>query len=176
MIEQVFAGDPALSEVRTMLLTAEAVRDDVAVWFDVIEAESAQGLRPIFVSRYGKRVTGYMILKPKDHKVSTIYVELGQRGKGIAEAMYGIAVVNLCTPQPYTAFVPDMIGEFSRLIRANNLILDDTGPLFVLNPGDGHSGTWADIPREAPRPRMVPVRGVPETAISAQLSSNSRRW
>ncbi|MDX2224248.1 MAG: hypothetical protein SFV21_15975 [Rhodospirillaceae bacterium] len=157
MIEQVFAGDSAISEIRAMLLQAEAARDDVAVWFDVVVADNAQGRRPIFVTRYGKRVTGYMILKPKDHKISSIFVEVGQRGKGIAEAMYGVAVVNLCTPQPYTAFVPEMVGEFSRLIRSHNLVLDDTGPLFVLNPGDGHAETWAEIPR-SPARAALPLR------------------
>lgn len=119
-----------------MLLRAETSRDDAAMWFEAVINQMAMGARQIFAPRYGKLTVGYMILKPSENKISSIYVDPAHRGKRAAEGLYGLGVVSLGTPYPYTVFVHDMLSEFQALIRANQLVLDDTGPLCVLNPGD----------------------------------------
>lgn len=141
-IEQVFAGYQAVDEVKALLLASESVREDIAIWFDVVIEQVARAERQLFVAKYGRLVVGYMILKPQERKISSIYVERAHRGKRVAEALYGMGVVSLGTPYPYTAFVHDMIDEFRGLVKVNRLVLDDTGPLCVLNPGDGITEEW----------------------------------
>ncbi|MCB2108056.1 MAG: GNAT family N-acetyltransferase [Rhodobacteraceae bacterium] len=177
--EQIFAGDPSIQEVRDLLLLHESVREDVSVWFDVIVKEAEQGQRPIFVARFGKRVIGYMILKPRDLKISSIFVDGPHRGKGCGETLYGLGAVNLGTAQPYTAFVPEIAGEFLRMVRNNNLVLDDTGPLHVINPGDGKTETWADpaatTAAAAPPPQQTPQQTPPRPAPGAFPRRPDRR-
>lgn len=141
-VEQVFAGDQALDEVKAMLLASEAARDDAAIWFDVVVDQLAHGDRKLFVAKYGKMVVGYMILKPQQSKISSIFVERTHRGKRVAESLYGMGVVSLGTAYPYTAFVHEMVGEFQAMVKANGLVFDDTGPLYVINPGDGIHENW----------------------------------
>src|SRR5262245_40051460 len=109
-IEQIFVGDYGIEEIRKMLLRAETVRDDAAMWFEAVVNQMAMGQRQLFAPRYGKQAVGYMILKPSENKISSIYVEPAHRGKRAAEGLYGLGVVSLGTPYPYTVFVHDMIG------------------------------------------------------------------
>lgn len=148
-IEQVFAGDIAVAEVKTMLLASESMRDDAAIWFDVVIDQLGRGERQLFVAKFGKMVVGYMILKPVERKISSIYVDRSHRGKRVAESLYGMGVVSLGTPYPYTAFVHEMIDEFRAMAYANRLVIDDTGPLCALNPGDGITETWTQSPAQS---------------------------
>lgn len=143
-IEQIFAGDPAIDEVKAILMSSEGVREDIEIWFDILIEQVARAERQLFVAKFGRLVVGYMILKPQDRKISSIFIERAQRGKRVAEALYGMGVVSLGTPYPYTAFVHDMIDEFRSLIKVNRLVFDDTGPFCVLNPGDGMQETWGE--------------------------------
>lgn len=154
-----------------MLLQYEAVREDVEIWFDVVVEQSAQGQRPLYAVRFGKRVVGYMILKPWDHKISSIFIEPGHRGKGCAETLYGMGAVSLGTPQPYTAFVPEMTPEFRHLIQTQCLVLDDTGPLHVLNPGDGQAETWTEAP---PPPEETEIEQQKRQERSRKLPPSQR--
>jgi hypothetical protein len=140
-----------------MLLASESMRDDAAIWFDVVIDQVAMGQRQLFAAKYGKQVVGYMILKPQERKISSIFVDRTHRGKRVAESLYGMGVVSLGTPYPYTAFVHDMADEFRSLIKAHGLVLDDTGPLCVLNPGDDVAENWPRATAEKPAPRPAPA-------------------
>lgn len=53
-----------------------------------------------------------------------------------------MGVVSLGTAYPYTVLGHEMVGEFQAMVKANGLVLDNTGPLCVINPGDGIHENW----------------------------------
>jgi GNAT superfamily N-acetyltransferase len=154
-IEQIFPGDELFGDIGKLLIATEAMRDSVDIWWRVVEAECSSWRRQMFASRLGRMIAGYMILKPRDAKISTLYVAPEFRGQGVGEALYGLGVVNLGTPYPYTVFLHDLRGEFARIVKANYLVMDDSGPLCVLNPGNDDewaNKTTAVTPTRAPHP------------------------
>jgi hypothetical protein len=144
--EQMMPGDAMLRQVRAMVLTAEADREGVSPWIDAVIHEIADRQRIVFVARRLHALAGYMILKPRDHKISSIWVEKNFRGLGVGQKFYGIGFVNLGVSNPYTAFMPDMIEEMRPIARAYALVLDDLGAMCVINPDDHEP--WA---KPAPR-------------------------
>ncbi|MDX2142842.1 MAG: GNAT family N-acetyltransferase [Rhodospirillaceae bacterium] len=173
-IEQIFPGNELFADIGKVLIATEAMRDSVGVWWNVVEAECSSGQRQLFASRLGRMIAGYMLLKSRDAKISTLYVAPEFRNQGIGEALYGMGVVNLGTPYPYTVFLHDVRGEFTRIIKANSLVMDDSGPLCVLNPGNDDE--WANkkaATKLAPaaQPSAAPVR---QTPFSRPPSAPSR--
>jgi hypothetical protein len=161
VFEQPLQGSEIIAEVRKMVLLAEAKREGVQAWIDAVLHEVFNLERMLFVARFHRILAGYMILKPRDQKISTIWVEPKFRGWGIAQKFYGMGFVNLGIGNPYTAFVPDMLAEMRPLAAAYSLVLDDIGPLCVLNPDDREP--WAQ-----------PVVQPPKQAVQTKQTHRSK--
>jgi GNAT superfamily N-acetyltransferase len=170
-IEQIFPGDELFADIGKILVATEALRDSVDIWWSVVERDCASGQRQLFASRLGRMVAGYMILKPRDAKISTLYVAPEFRGQGVGEALYGMGIVNLGTPYPYTVFLHDLRAEFVRVIKVNNLVMDDSGPLCVLNPGNDDE--WANKKAAAVSPRPATAAPLPPAERQAPARPNA---
>jgi hypothetical protein len=156
--EQLLPGDPMMAKVRDMALVTEAERENVRPWIDTIVREQADGHRPVFIARLFHNLVGYMILKPRDQKISSIWVDRKFRGAGIAQRLYGMGFVNLGVSNPYTAFIADMIDEMRPLAQTYALVLDDLGPVCVLNPDDREPWATAAIGSKSKDEKISPIR------------------
>lgn len=85
---------------------------------------------------------------------------------GIAQKFYGMGFVNLGVCHPYTAFVPEMLDEMRPLAAAYSLVLDDIGPLCVLNPDDREP--WA-------QPVMTPPKQAAQVKQTQEQASRVMR-
>ncbi|MSO99291.1 MAG: hypothetical protein EXR11_13935 [Rhodospirillaceae bacterium] len=82
VFEQPLQGSDMIAEVRKIVLLAEAKREGVEAWIDAVLHEVFNHERMLFVARFHRILVGYMILKPRDQKISTIWVESKFRGWG----------------------------------------------------------------------------------------------
>ena len=132
-------------------IESEAVREGVGSWMDSVLHDVANHRRHLFIAHANRTLAGYMILKPWDQKISSIWVDKNFRGWGVGQKFYGMGVVNLSVSFPYTAFVHDMRDEMMPLVHAYSLVLDDTGPLIILNPGEDADWTKEQDAQIAPK-------------------------
>ena len=139
--EPLNSSDAMAESVKQMAIESEAVREGVESWINSVIRELDDQQRFVFIARLHRTLVGYVILKPREQKISSIWVDKRFRGWGVGQKFYGLGFIHLAVSNPYTAFVPEMLPEFSTLIKTNALVLDDCGPLYVINPGD--SETWA---------------------------------
>jgi|GEM_PF-6837452 len=153
--EQLLPGDAMVRTFRAMVLTAEAEREQVEPWIDAVISELDDRRRLVFIAKQYRSLVGYMILKPREQKISTIWVEPKFRRIGLGAKFYGLGFVNLGVTNPYTAFMPDMVEEMRPLARSYNLVLDDMGPLAVINPGDAEPWATAKAEPQAAAPQRT---------------------
>jgi GNAT superfamily N-acetyltransferase len=172
-IEQIFPGDELFADIGKLLIATESMRDSVELWWDVIARECNAGQRQLYASRLGRMIAGYMVLKPRDAKISALYVAPEFRNQGVGEALYGMGVVNLGTPYPYTVFVHDVRVEFTRMIKAHYLTMDDSGPLCVLNPGEDHE--WTNKKTTAAKGEAPPAPPPPSSSPTPRPNYASGR-
>jgi hypothetical protein len=136
VFEPLNQSDSIVQALRRVAIECESVREGVEPWIDSVIRDAADHRRQVSVARFHRTLAGYLILKPWEQKISSIYVEKKFRGWGIGQRLYGMGLVQLGVTYPYIAFVHDMLDELKPLVRAYSLVLDDSGPLAVINPGD----------------------------------------
>jgi hypothetical protein len=68
--------------MRRMAIECESVREGVAAWIDNVIRDAADHRRQVTVVRFHRTLAGYMILKPWEQKISSIWVETKFRDWG----------------------------------------------------------------------------------------------
>ena len=132
--EQLMPLDRFSAELREKVLSVEANRECVEPWIDAVLQEIDYAERLVFIARTRFDIVAYMILKPRDHKISSIWVDPDYRSCGIGAKFYGMGVVNLGVSAPFTAFMPEMLNEMRPLARTYSLTIDDLCSPCILNP------------------------------------------
>lgn len=147
VIEPLDVGELMAKTLRGTVIANEGIREGVTEWIDSVLHDVAHHRRQVAVARFHNNIAGYMILKPWDQKISSIWVDPRFRGLGLGQRLYGMGVVQLGTPYPHTVFLHDMLSEMAPLMKTYALELDDSGPLLVLNPSDSEGWAHGGGPR-----------------------------
>lgn len=171
IFEQLQQGDILVNQFRTIVLEAERERELVTGWIEAVLNEISGGLRLVFIARQNRIIVGYSILKPREQKISSLWVDQKFRNWGIGQKLYGMGIVNLGTSNPYTAFVSDMLEEMRPIARTYHLVLDEIGPLCVLNPGDDEPWAKPVITLQAQQKPQIQRRQQAMAPLRQKLSS-----
>ncbi len=174
--EQLMPLDRFCPELRAKVLEVESTRESVEPWIDAVLQEIEYAQRLVFIARTRFDIIAYMILKPRDHKISSIWVDQDFRECGIGAKFYGMGVVNLGVSTPFTAFMPAMLGEMRPLARTYSLTIDDLCSPCILNPDSRDQWTTGDtVASPAQDARLIPAHTPPQPASASHTKIQATR-